>query len=251
MVWPDNLRYDPRTVAPSTPRNSSCSVWTALPTRLPGPPPQDVNCETTASSRQPQVGRAGQACPGEEDAPMPRKRTPNTDAELHDPEMFGEAGHHDETAVEYTHGGADDALGLYLKQMGAIPLLSREKELALAIRLETARSRYRHAVLFSWWTIRRVVEIFERIQAGDSPIDPQIDTVQSLGLSREAILARLPLNLKTLKRLVQGAARDFAIFQRTRTGPSRARVRRVRWRQLRKAVRLIEELSPRTEVLDA
>ena len=31
-----------------------------------------------------------------------------------------------------------DALGLYLKQMGAIPLLNREKELSLAIRLEKA-----------------------------------------------------------------------------------------------------------------
>ena len=182
---------------------------------------------------------------------MPRKRTTTTDVELHDPESFADAGHQDEAAAEYTHGGADDALGLYLKQMGAIPLLSREKELALAIRLETARTRYRHAVLFSWCTIRRVVEIFEHIQAGDAPIDPQIDTVQSLGLSREAILGRLPHNLKTLKRLVHGASRDFAIFQRTRTAPSRARVRRVRWRQLRKAVRLIEELSPRTELLDA
>jgi len=181
---------------------------------------------------------------------MPRKRTSTTEPESHEPETFGESAHHEED-VEYTHGGADDALGLYLKQMGAIPLLSREKELALAIRLERARGRYRHAVLFSWWAIHRVVAVFERVQAGDAPIDPQIDTVQSLGLTREAILARMPLNLKTLKRLQQGAHRDFAIYQRTRSGPSRTRVRRGRWRQLRKAVRLLEELSPRTEVLDA
>ncbi len=178
---------------------------------------------------------------------MPRKRT---STELHEPEPFGETAHHEED-VEYTHGGADDALGLYLKQMGAIPLLSREKELALAIRLERARGRYRHAVLFSWWAIHRVVDVFERVQAGDAPVDPQIDTVQSLGLTREAILGRMPLNLKTLKRLLQNASRDFTIYQRTRSGPSRARVRRGRWRQLRKAVRLLEELSPRTEVLDA
>ena len=49
-----------------------------------------------------------------------------------------------ETVVEEgattTHGGgSDDALGLYLKQMGAIPLLNREKELSLATRLEKAR----------------------------------------------------------------------------------------------------------------
>src|SRR5687768_8978150 len=36
----------------------------------------------------------------------------------------------------------DDALGLYLRQMGAIPLLNREQELALAMQLEMRRRRY-------------------------------------------------------------------------------------------------------------
>ncbi len=181
---------------------------------------------------------------------MPRKRASNPEVELQEPELFGDAGHHDEE-VEYTHGGADDALGLYLKQMGAIPLLSREKELALAIRLEDTRRRYRRAVLFTWGSIRRVIEVFEHVRDGQTPIDPQIDTVQSLGLTREAILGRLPANLRTLRRLLQGAAKDFAIYQRTRTISGRARVRRTRWKQLRKAIRLMEELSPRTELLDA
>jgi RNA polymerase primary sigma factor len=176
---------------------------------------------------------------------MPRKRTQHSEPSDH----LDHAHHDEETA--YSQGGADDALGLYLKQMGAIPLLSREKELALAIRLETARKRYRHAVLFSWWSIRRIAEVFEHVQAGDFPIDPQIDTVQSAGLSRETIVGRLPANLRTLKRLMQRAVRDFAIYQRTRTASGRARVRRDRWRQVRKAVRLLEELSPRTELLDA
>jgi RNA polymerase primary sigma factor len=176
---------------------------------------------------------------------MPRKRTQHSE-----PSEHLDHGHHDEETV-YSQGGADDALGLYLKQMGAIPLLSREKELALAIRLETARKRYRRAVLFSWWSIRRIADVFTHVQAGDFPIDPQIDTVQSAGLSRDTIVGRMPANLKTLKRLMQRATRDFAIYQRTRTASGRARVRRDRWRQLRKGVRLLEELSPRTELLDA
>src|SRR5205085_2663603 len=39
----------------------------------------------------------------------------------------------------------DDALGLYLRQMGAIPLLSRAQELTLARRLEHTRRRFRRA----------------------------------------------------------------------------------------------------------
>src|SRR5208283_1131627 len=60
----------------------------------------------------------------------------------------------------------DDALGLYLRQMGAIPLLTRAQELALARRLERARTRYRKAALVSWQVIRRVVDAFEQVQAG-------------------------------------------------------------------------------------
>src|SRR5260370_4429907 len=123
--------------------------------------------------------------------------------------------------------------------------------MGLALRLETARKRDRRSVLFSWWSIRRIADVFAHVQAGDFPIDPQIDTVQSVGLSRETIVGRLPANLRTLRRLQQRAIRDFAIYQRTRSGPGRIRVRRERWRQLRKAVRLLEELSPRTELLDA
>jgi len=56
--------------------------------------------------------------------------------------------------------GADDALGLYLRQMGAIPLLTRDQELAMASRLEVQRGRYRRAILMCPRTILRVVEQF-------------------------------------------------------------------------------------------
>src|SRR5687767_4632758 len=84
--------------------------------------------------------------------------TASRDAD-HDPWHAADEG----PAASYA-GGADDALGLYLKQMGAIPLLSRPKELALAERLESARRRYRRAVLFNWFTLRRVAELFRRVQ---------------------------------------------------------------------------------------
>jgi RNA polymerase primary sigma factor len=170
--------------------------------------------------------------------------------DLHDADFPLDTVHEDSTAG-HGGGGADDALGLYLKQMGAIPLLNRDTELCLATRLEKARQRYRHAVLFSWWSLHRIANVFERIQEGHLPIDPQIDVVHSLGLNRESILARLPHNLATLKKLLKAATKDFSIQQRTKSVQGRARIQRHRWRQLRKAIRLVEELSPRTELLDA
>src|SRR5262249_836350 len=65
----------------------------------------------------------------------------------------------------------DDTLGLYLRQMGAIPLLTRKEELDLAQRLEVARLRYRRSVLLNWRILAHVVELFERVQAGKLPLD--------------------------------------------------------------------------------
>ena len=89
--------------------------------------------------------------------------------------------------------GPDDALGLYLRQMGAIPLLTRDKELSLAQRLEHHRNRFRAAALLCPRVLSRMFEKFEQIAAGQTPIDPNIDVYSSeeLRLSRIQIIARL------------------------------------------------------------
>jgi RNA polymerase primary sigma factor len=165
----------------------------------------------------------------------------------------------DETAAEETAAPAelegedahapDDALGLYLRQMGAIPLLSREQELALAERLELKRRRYRHAAMMNWRTLAAIVDTFERVRAGQLALDPTIDVVTTLGLSREHILQRMPHNLKTLHNLIEAADADFRHL-RAGSSASQVRMRRDLWRRLRKAVRLAEELSPRIDLLD-
>src|SRR5713226_1598081 len=137
-----------------------------------------------------------------EEAPM-KKRFTSTSDDLYDADSPHEAVVEEEAPS--SHGGADDALGLYLKQMGAIPLLNREKELSLATRLEKARQRYRRAVLFCWWSQQRIAGMFDRIHEGKMPIDPQIDVVHSLGLDRDSISARLPHNLRTLTQLLRSA----------------------------------------------
>jgi RNA polymerase primary sigma factor len=147
-------------------------------------------------------------------------------------------------------GGADDALGLYLKQMGAIPLLTRAKELALAERLERARRRYRRAVLFNWYGLRRVAELFRRVQEDGIPIDPVIEVVTSWARSKDEIVRRLPNHLRNLRRILDGSSREFRMLQRTKSATGQQRLRRILARQLRKAIRLVDDLSPRTEFLD-
>jgi RNA polymerase primary sigma factor len=158
----------------------------------------------------------------------------------------------DETSDPETEasGGADDALGLYLRQMGAIPLLNREQELCLARRLERARQRYRHAALYSTRILTLVLETFVRVREGKLALDPTIDVVQSLHLSRDEILKRLPHHLPTLRHLLRTEAEEFAEWLRIEALGQRRKLRRRRWRRLHKCVRLAEELSPRTELLE-
>src|SRR5262249_4340187 len=153
------------------------------------------------------------------------------------------------TATADDHHGADDALGLYLKQMGAIPLLDRNQELALAHRLERMRSRYRHAALLNWRTLERVVDVFEQVQAEEKALDPTIDVVNTLNLSREQILARMPYNLRTLQHLLRASREEFQALLRSSTS-GHSRLRLSLWRRLRKSVKLAEELSPRIDLLD-
>jgi len=155
-----------------------------------------------------------------------------------------------EAAAEQETSGPDDALGLYLRQMGAIPLLDRKEEKELAERLEYRRTRYRRAALMNWRSIVRVVEMFERVNNHELPIDPAIDVVTTLGLTREAILGRLPTNLRTLRRLITSADSAFHDLVKATNAAERAPLRQALYTRLRKAVALVEELSPRIDLLD-
>jgi RNA polymerase primary sigma factor len=146
-----------------------------------------------------------------------------------------------EDTTEALQGGdnpfTDDVLGLYLKQMGTIPMLDRAAELELSGRLDRARRRYRHAALSSRAVLRQLVDTLEPARAGEQSLDRLIDAVPSLGLDPASIRARLPQHLEALRRLLDEVAAPG-------TTPRAGR------RLLRQAVRLAEELSPRTDLLE-
>jgi RNA polymerase primary sigma factor len=163
--------------------------------------------------------------------------------------------HSDEIAVtedEYSGGGADDALGLYLRQMGSIPLLPRDKEIALAKRLEYHRNRFRNAALLCPRLLTRALEKFEQIAEGQTPIDPNIDAYSSpdLRLSRGQIFARLQSDLPTLRILLDQDTRTFALGVRDEYRGGWRAWQRDRFYRLAKCRKLVSELSPRTELLE-
>jgi len=150
-----------------------------------------------------------------------------------------------------TASAAGDTLSTYLKQMGSIPLLTRDQELELAQRLEILRQRYRRAGLFNWNVIARVVDTFEKIKGGQFSLDRMIDVVPSRDMTAERIRAKLPGHLRKLRRLVQEAASESPPPFRSRNETARIQIHRNGWRRLRRAVALAEDLSPRMELIYA
>ncbi len=124
---------------------------------------------------------------------------------------------------------ADEGLGLYLRQMGSIPLLNRKDELDLARRLDAARRRFRRAALWSRAVLARAAETFEQVHAGTLPLDRTIETFPGRGVTVESVRALLPDHLRRLRALIAKPANRRRLWQ---------------------AVNFVEELAPRTELLD-
>jgi RNA polymerase primary sigma factor len=156
----------------------------------------------------------------------------------------------EEETPETESGSVDDPFTLYLQQMGSIPMLNREDELALAERLERRRQRYRHAVLCNAHVLYRVVQTFERIQAGELVLERTIDEIPSQELTAKKIRPRIGRHLPKLRQMLTEAKEEFRQLHSARSGAERLRRGRTFRGTLKQAVKLAESLSPRTELLD-
>src|ERR1043165_5000766 len=161
-----------------------------------------------------------------------------------------------ETAPESAREAEDDrnyadvGLAVYLQQMGSIPMLTRQQEIALAARLDKARQRYRLAAFWNSGVLAQAIEAFERIRAGGMGLERNIDVVPSLGLTAEPIRKRLSSHLDRLLELRQETARIFERLMSATTRTASSALRRTLRCRIRESIRLVEELSPRIELID-
>src|SRR4051794_3370910 len=142
----------------------------------------------------------------------------------------------------------DDPVRMYLTQMGEIPLLKREEEIALAKKIEVTRKRFRRKVLECDYALRNVVETLKRVHCGDLPFDRTVKVSLTENLEKDKILQRMPHNLKTLEHLMEENVEDFHKLKDERTGEEAKKdLRRSLKTRRRKTVTLVEELSIRTQ----
>jgi RNA polymerase primary sigma factor len=142
----------------------------------------------------------------------------------------------------------DDPVRMYLTQMGEIPLLKREEEIALAKKIEVTRKRFRRKVLECDGALHQVVDTLRRVHIGELPFDRTVKVSLTENLEKDKILQRMPHNLKTLEHLMEQNGQDFEKVLDPRTPEEdRRKLRRGLRIRRRKAVTLVEELSIRTQ----
>ncbi|MBI5725449.1 MAG: RNA polymerase sigma factor RpoD [Planctomycetes bacterium] len=152
---------------------------------------------------------------------------------------------HEELGVETKR--IDDPVRMYLTQMGEIPLLTRDREIELAKKIEDARKSFRLRVLENPYCIQQAVDILSQVHTGDLPFDRTMKISTTENLSKENITACMPANLKTLRQMLDRLRDEWMLSQNPRESASRRHAAlRCLWRRRPRAVRLLEELSLRT-----
>ena len=143
-----------------------------------------------------------------------------------------------------------DPIRMYLSQMGSIPLLSREREIFLAKRIEITRKRLRRTILESDFALQHAVATLEKVQAGELPFERTLRTSETESVQKEQITGRMQPNLRTVRLLMQDNERDYRELAERGTG--RRRRKELKEQMLlrrRKMASLCEELSLRTSRL--
>jgi RNA polymerase primary sigma factor len=141
----------------------------------------------------------------------------------------------------------DDPVRMYLTQMGEIPLLTREQEIALAKKIEITRKIFRSKVLESDYCLQSAVEILQQVDAGDLPFDRtmKISTADDQA-DKDTIGQRIPMNLESVTRMLERNREDWDALRNPRSKTQQEEVGMALRRRRRRSVKLLEELSLRT-----
>ena len=145
----------------------------------------------------------------------------------------------------------DDPIRMYLTQMGEIPLLTREEEIALAKKIEITRKRFRRELMESDYAMKSTIDVLTMVHTSDLPFDRTIKVSVTEGLEKTQIQARMPHNLRTLENMRRAYVQEAETLILDHSIPHderRERERKLKARR-RKMVILVEELSIRTQRL--
>ncbi len=116
----------------------------------------------------------------------------------------------------------DDPVRMYLTQMGEIPLLTREQEIALAKKIEITRKIFRSKVLESDYCLQSAVEILQQVDDGDLPFDRTMKISTDEGMADKGTIGqRIPMNLASVRQMLGATGKTGNRFAPPRPKKSR------------------------------
>ncbi|MEQ8764485.1 MAG: RNA polymerase sigma factor RpoD [Planctomycetota bacterium] len=138
----------------------------------------------------------------------------------------------------------DDPVRMYLTQMGEIPLLSRDQEIALAKEIELTRKRFRKLILGSGFAVAEALEILEGVQAGELAFDRTLKVANGNEGDKEELAKRLERNIGILRALFDANTAEYTRYVKGQyKAAERPRMLRRLENRRRKMIVLIEELN--------
>jgi RNA polymerase primary sigma factor len=148
----------------------------------------------------------------------------NLEIDILDPEEVDSYKQRQEEAEEEEsrssqHDILDDPVRMYLKQMGQVPLLTREQEVEISKRIENAELHAQEALFHAGIVSRHIVALGQKLLNREERfdrivIDKKID-------SRESYFKTLPKLVETTQRNEQSVAEAWQEYQKARSEPER------------------------------
>jgi RNA polymerase primary sigma factor len=143
--------------------------------------------------------------------------TPNSSSDVNFSDSINQSDNPVSTEIdtESTGSAVQDPIGMYLKQMGEIPLLKRHEEIAIAKKIDYARTAHMNSVLTNDYGARKVLEILQGVLDGDYMFDRTIDSRSLLGCAKEYTLEAIATNISTVKLILDANAELYQEYTQT------------------------------------
>ncbi len=105
-----------------------------------------------------------------------------------------------EKAVASAAEGIEDPVRIYMREMGAVPLLKREEEIVYAKKIEEAAAELRTLTLSSPFAVRKVLKTIQRIKAGKATLKDFMEDAEERSPFDEAAIKEVVTSLERIKR---------------------------------------------------
>ncbi len=144
-----------------------------------------------------------------------------------------------------------DSVQTYLTQIGKVPLLTREAEVALAKRIEEYRLRYRRSLLSTGYMLQAAVALLEDVRAGRARLHHVVEVSMGDAAQKQRAWEAIEEVLPRVRRLLTLSRRHFAIVIDRKNPVARRRRAWLLARQhCREASELLQRVQLRTPALE-